>query len=203
MNKKQLCEYIGEIDDRLIEQAEHIPDYGRRHRKKIVRRLSAIAAAAALMICSFSAGAMAFAKENVVKVLVEPETVSLEDIGLTMILPDSWKGKYSVEKKDRNYIVYNEKIRESTRNSGDEYFGGILFYIVCYDTPMTPEQFVKNGYDLTGYRYLFATKNNTYILHYASDVQWNPEDPKQEAAYTEMSSQIEDIRFVVDHALVD
>ncbi len=201
MNKKQLCDYIGNIDDRLIKQAEYIPNYGRLHRLKNIQRIAAMAAVAVLMVCSFSVGALAFAKENVVKVLVEPESISLEEIGLTMILPDSWKGKYSVEENGTNYIVYNEKIRKA--NSKEDAFEGILFYIVCYDEAMTPEQFVENGYDFTGFRYLFATKNNTYILHYASDVQWNPNDPGQETLYTEMSSEIQDIRFVVDNALIN
>lgn len=98
MNKKQLCDCIGNIDDRLVEQAEHIPDYRGRHRRNIIRRIAAFAAIVTLMICSFSAGAMAFAKENVVKVLVESESVTLEEIGLTLILPDHWKGQYSVKK---------------------------------------------------------------------------------------------------------
>ena len=201
MNKKQLCDHIGNIDDRLIEQAGHIPNYRRQHRRKVIQRLAAMTAVTALMVCSFSAGAMAFAKENVVKVLVEPEFVSLEEIGLTMILPDSWKGEYAVEKNGRNFIIYSNKIRDGSVRS--DAFDGILFYIVCYDTAMTPEQFVENGYDFTGYRYLFATKSNTYILHYASDVQWDPSDPEQKKIYTQMASEIENIRFIPDNALLD
>lgn len=203
MNKKQLCDCIENIDDRLIEQAEHIPDYRGRHRRNIIRRMAALAAIITLMICSFSAGAMAFAKENVVKVLVEPESVTLEEIGLTLILPEHWKGQYSVKKNGQNYIVYNKQIRKSNSSTADPFDGGVLFYIVCYDEAMTPKQFVDNGYDFTGYRYLFSTSSNTYILHYASDVQWNPDDPEQEKIYTQMASEIENIRFVADNALAD
>lgn len=203
MNNKRFCDCIGNIDDRLVEQAEHMPHYRSRHRGNIIRRIAALAAIVTLMICSFSAGAMAFAKENVVKVLVEPESVTLEEIGLTMILPDHWKGQYSLKKNGQNYIVYNEQIRKSISSGTDPFDGGVLFYIVCYEEAMTPEQFVDKGYDFTGYRYLFSTSNNTYILYYASDVQWNPDDPEQEHIYTQMASEIEDIRFVADNALVD
>lgn len=34
MNNRQLSEHIGNIDDRLIKQAEQIPDYAAMHRKK-------------------------------------------------------------------------------------------------------------------------------------------------------------------------
>lgn len=107
------------------------------------------------------------------------------------------------EKNGQNYIVYNEQIRKSNSNGADPFDGGVLFYIVCYDEAITPEQFVDNGYDFTDYRYLFSTSNNTYILHYASDVQWNPDDSEQEKIYTQMASEIEDIRFVADNALAN
>lgn len=31
MNQKQLSDRIGNIDDRFVQQAEHIPDYGRQY----------------------------------------------------------------------------------------------------------------------------------------------------------------------------
>lgn len=195
MNKEQLSEYIGNIDDRLIEQAEQIPDYKRQYRQKWIKRLMAAAAVFALMVCSFSAGVIAFAREQ--------ETVTLEEIDLTMILPDSWNGKYSVVKDGQNYIVCNREIREKVSNGIDAFDGGVLFYIVCYEEAMTPEQFIDNGYDFTDYRYLFSTKDSTYILHYASDVQWNPDDPEQESIYQQMASEIRDIRFVADNVLAD
>lgn len=86
MNKKQLSECIGNIDDRLVKQAEQIPDYSRQHRRKWIKRFTAVAAAVVLAVCSFSAGAIAFAREIVVEVPVEQETVTLEGVGLSMIL---------------------------------------------------------------------------------------------------------------------
>ena len=66
MNRKQLSEHIGNIDDRLVEQSEKIPNYKQQHSRKIIRRFITIAAAFVLMACSFSAGAFAFARERVV-----------------------------------------------------------------------------------------------------------------------------------------
>ena len=34
MKKEQLAEFIGNIDDRLVQQAEQIPDYGQQRRRK-------------------------------------------------------------------------------------------------------------------------------------------------------------------------
>lgn len=203
MNKKQLSEHIGNIDDRLIEQAQKTPDYRRQRRQKAIRRLASTAAVIILMIGSFSTGALVFAREVVIEVPAAQETVTLDEINLTMILPNSWHGKYHVDKYGQNYIVYNTQIREAVSEGIDAFDGGVLFYIVCYDESMTPEQFVENGYDFTGYRYLFSTSNHTYVLHYASDVQWDPGDPAQEAIYQQMGAEIKDIQFIVGNVLAD
>jgi len=203
MNKRQLAEHIGNIDEKLVWQAEQIPDYRQQHRKKRIKGFAAIAAAAVLMVCSFSVGAFAFAREVVVEVPARQETLTLEEINLTMILPDRWNGKYSVEKNDRNYVVYNKQIREAVSDGTDPFDGGVLFYIVCYEEVMTPEQYEEKGYDFVGYRYLFSTRDKTYILCYASDVQWDVNDSEQEAVYQQMESEVKDIRFVVDSVIVD
>ena len=202
MNKKQLSEHIGNIDDRLVEQAENIPNYRQLHHHQTIRRFLTVAAAFVLMVCSFSAGAFAYAREIVVEVPVEQETIKLEEINLTLILPDDWRGKYSVEKNGQNYIIYHPQIREGF---GTEiaFNGGILFYIVCYEESMTPEQFIEKGYDFVQYRYLFSTSDKTFILCYPSDVQWNPENSEQETEYLGMEGEIKDIKFVVDNILAD
>lgn len=202
MNKKQLSEHIGNIDEKLVWQAEQIPNYRKEHHHKRIRAFTGIAAAIALMACSFSAGAFAFAQEVVVEVPAKQEMAVLEDINLTMYLPDSWEGKYSVAKHEQNYIVYNKQAKEKSE-SEDSFGSGVLFYIVRYKGSMTPEQFEENGLDFTGYHYLFSTKDSTYILHYPGDVQWDPGDPKQEAEYQQMAAEIEDIRFVVENVLKD
>lgn len=80
---------------------------------------------------------------------------------------------------------------------------GVLFTIVCYEESMTEEQFIENGLDFTAYRYLFATSDKTYILHYASDMQYDPADKEQESIYQKMTSEIKDIQFVVDNIFKD
>ena len=202
MNKKQLSEHIGNIDDRLVEQAEKIPNYRQLHRRQTIRRFLTAAAAFVLMVCSFSAGAFAFAREIVVEVPVEQETAMLEEINLTLIFPDDWKGKYSVERNGQNYIFYHTQIREDDIWT-EPFNGGILFYIVCYEESMTPKQFVERGYDFVPSRYLFSTNDKTYILCYPSDVQWNPENSEQETEYLGMEGEIKDIKFVVDNILAD
>lgn len=194
MNKEQFSKHIGNIDDRLVKQAEQIPNYAAMRRKKGFRQLLGIAAALVLMVSGFGVGAIAFARETIVEVPVEQETLELEGINLTLILPDSWKGQYSVEKRGENFDVYIPEIRENEAG-----YEGILFTIVCYEESMTEEQFIENGLDFTAYRYILATSNKTYILHYASDVQWDPADKEQEAVYLKMMGEIKDIRFSVDN----
>lgn len=202
MNQKQLSEHIGNMDDRLVEQAKKIPNYRQLHHRQTIRRFLAAAATLVLMVCSFSAGALVFARETVIEVPVEQELIRLEEINLTLILPDDWKGKYAVEKNGQNYIVYHPQVREGFDTQA-VFNGGNLFYICCYEESMTPEQFIENGYDFTGYQYLFSTSDKTYILYYPSDVQWNPENPEQEAEYLGMERELQDIKFVVDNILTD
>ncbi|MDE6851459.1 MAG: hypothetical protein K2J67_03085 [Lachnospiraceae bacterium] len=203
MNNKQFFEHIGNIDDRLVEQAEKIPNYSQLHYRKVIKRFISVAAALALMVSSFSAGAFVFARETVVEVPIKQETVTLEEICLTLNFPNEWKGKYSVEKDGQNYIVYHTQIREDVSTGIDAFDGGVLFYIVCYEESMTPEQFIEKGYDFVSYRYLFSTSDKTYILCYPSDVQWNPENSEQETEYLRMEAEIKDIKFVVDNILTD
>lgn len=203
MNQKQFSECMGDIDEKLVYQAEQIPNFGRRNRRKRIGRILSAAAAIALMVCSFRVGTLVSAHNNKVEVLVEHETLTLDEISLTMILPDSWRGTYSVKKEGQNYIVYNKQIHEAFGSASDDFDGGILFTIVCYNEAMTPEQFEKKGYDFTGYRYLFSTSDNTYILCYASDVQWDTSDVWQEELYHRMTFEIKEIQFVAKDVLLD
>lgn len=199
MNKKQFSEHIGNIDDRLIKQAENIPNYAVQHRNKRIRQFLATAAVFVLMISSFSAGAIVFAREIIVEVPAEQETLELEGVDITLILPDHWKGQYAVDKNGTNFVVYNPQMKEAVSDGTDILDGGVLFTIVCYEESMTEEQFIENGLDFTAYRYLLATSDKTYILHYASDVQYDPSEPKQEKLYQEMMSEIGDIQIVLNH----
>lgn len=146
MNKKQFSEHIGNIDDRLIAQADQIPVSTVLRRHKRVRQFLTTAAVLVLMVSSFRVGAMAYEREIIVEVPVEQETLELEGIDLTLILPDSWKDQYAVEKNGENFVVYIPQIKE--KKAG---FDGILFTIVCYGESMTEEQFIENGLDFTAY----------------------------------------------------
>ena len=202
MNEKQFSDRIGNVNDKLVQQAEQTPNYGREHRKRGIRQLVAIAATIALMVCSFTVGALAFAKETIVEVPVEQETITIEEIGLTLILPDSWKGKYAFEQDNdfKEYYVYNPAIREAMGGDSETLLsGGMLFYLKLWDEQLTKEQVDAGGeWDYARCRYIMTTKDGTYLLYYASDVQFTQETMDE---YRQMESEISDIRFIVDNAL--
>ena len=137
--------------------------------------------------------------QSTVSVKTRIDGLELEGVDLTLVLPDHWKGQYDVDKNGTSFVVYNPRIKEAVSDGKDILDGGVLFTIVCYEESMTEEQFIENGLDFTAYRYLLATSDKTYILHYASDVQYDPSDPTQEKLYQEMMSEIGDIQIVVDH----
>lgn len=64
MNRKQLADRIGNIDDRLVQQAEDVPNYARLRREKRLKRLAGMAAVLVLMACSGAVGALAFSRER-------------------------------------------------------------------------------------------------------------------------------------------
>lgn len=191
MNERQFADRIGNVNDQLVEEAR----YRRYKRGGGFRRLLAAAAVLALMAASFTVGALAFSRE----VPVEQETVELPDIGLTLILPDSWKGGYVVNMSEdaSECEVYIKSIYEQ---EGEWKGTGYLFRIgKAYDRPMTPEEL--NEISPVPCRYLFSTSNATYSLNYASDVQWNVNDSEQEQLYRQMQREVSQIRFLVDGVL--
>ena len=207
MNGRQLSDRIGNIDDRLIQQAEQLPERKKARLSDRAKHWVAAAVLVALMSASFSVGALAFSKETVVEVPVEQETLELTDIGITLILPDDWKGRYGVEQTGRNnsYHVYSTAVRdafsrESVQQGSLDNVGGMLFYILKWDQQLTEEEWDDpfGEWNYAHNRYIMATKDGTYLLYYASDVQYTPET---EAEYWQMRDEIETIRFVVDGAL--
>ena len=209
MNGRQLSDRIGNIDDRLIQQAEQLPERKKTRLSDRAKHWIAAAAMVALMSASFSVGALAFSNETVVEVPVEQETLELTDIGITLILPDDWKGRYGVEQTGRNnsYHVYSTAVRdafsrESVQQGGLDNAGGMLFYILKWDQQLTEEEWDDpfGEWNYARNRYIMATKDGTYLLYYASDVQFTPET---EAEYRQMEEEIATIRFVVDCALWD
>lgn len=214
MNDRQLSDRIGNIDDSLIQQAGQLPEHKKARLSDRAKHWVAAAALVALMSGSFCLGALAFAKETVVEVTVEKEnvvevqipvdqeTLTLPDIGITLILPEDWKGCYAVEQtgSSDHYSVYATDVREAFfRSGGIANAGGVLFYINKYDQQLTEEEWNDpfGPWNYAHNRYIMATKDGTYLMYYASDVQFTPET---EAEYRQMEAEIDEIRFVVDDA---
>lgn len=212
MNKKQLSEHIGNMDDRLVQQAEIIPNYAVLRRHKRIRQFLTAVAALVLMVSSFSVGAIAFAHEIIIEVPIEQEKVVLEEIGLTLILPDSWKGRYEVI--EDTFVPYNSAMWEFCVKSiydaqipideSDELlYRGTLFYIFQYaDYCMSAEEFEQSGIAGIG-RYLFATENATYAIMYATDVEFDPENSDHMDEWNAMEQSEKEIQFLIDNILKD
>lgn len=134
----------------------------------------------------------------VVEVPGEQETIELKEIGLTLILPDSWKGKYALEYDAdfKEYYVYNPAIRKAMGgNSETLSSGGMLFYVKVWEEQLTKEQVEAGGeWSFAKCEYITTTQNGTYLLYYASDEQFTPETMDE---YRQMESEISDIQFVV------
>lgn len=198
MKGKQLSDRIGNIDDRLIEEAEHMQNYGKQRRQKIARNFAAAAAALAVMVGGgFGLGATVFAQEIEVpvEVPVEQETITYEDMGVTLILPDSWRGQYGV---DSNGSVYALGAR-------DEYNPAVLFWIDLYPEQLTKDEFdsTLGPWNVVPSVYLMTTADGTYCLHCASDVQYDPRDPEAAEIYVRMYQEIGEIRLVLDKAMAE
>lgn len=196
MTSRQLSERIGNIDERFILQALEDGAETKPARRSFVKRFVIVAAMISSMIFGGAVGALAFSEEKIVEVPASVESVEIEELGLTLILPDDWKGRYAMEKNEwGEYVVYNPQFRESfCPDSG----GGMLFYIKKIDEILSPEQIENSEYNYAANRYLFATKYGTYLMYYASDVQCAPEDYEE---YAEMSSQIKEITIIANNIL--
>jgi hypothetical protein len=59
MRTDKLMEHISNIDDRLVQQAGDIPNFGKRYRRNRVKRVVLIAAITVLVVSSFAVGALA------------------------------------------------------------------------------------------------------------------------------------------------
>ena len=119
MTARELAENVGNIDQRLIESAGQAPNYGRRRRTGRLRRTLALAAAALLMTASFAAGALSGDRG--------PETISIPGTGVTVVLPESWRGKCGYELQNGALGVYLRAAR--TGEGLDD--AGYLFTVEC------------------------------------------------------------------------
>ena len=192
-------------------------------KRKIITlaRAAAFAAVVALMAVSVTVGALAFSTEKVVEVPVpvEQETIVMEDIGITLILPDSWKDKYVAVEGGNCYAVYVKSVYDYCMARGffDEqgpYVGRLFAVTRWFDEPMTPEEF----YDRIPVPaiYLMSTEEGTYCLGRPSDLQapvagaldgLDMDDPEivelvtMEKEYLTMDSEVADIQLVLNGAM--
>ena len=198
MNKEQLSQRIGNMDDRLVAQAEHMPNYGRQRRSGLRRKIAGIAAVIVLMACSGAVGALAFSRETVTEVPAQQETVELAGIGVTVLLPDSWVGKYEVVQD--SFLPYNSAMWEFCAKSVYEdgtFYRGSLFTVFQYaDYSMSAEEFDQSGLAGIG-QYLFATEDATYAVMYAGDVQYDPDNAAQQETWYALSQTVQEVRFVI------
>lgn len=136
------------------------------------------------------------------EVPVEQETIELKEIGLTLILPDNWKDKYALEYDAdfKEYYIYNPDIREAMGGNSETLLsGGMLFYLKLWDEQLTKEQVDAGGeWSYAKCEYVMTTQNGTYLLYYASDVQFTPETMEE---YRQMESEISNIQFVVGNVI--
>lgn len=208
MNERQLAERIGNIDDRLIQQAESYRTTKKQRRMKVLKRIVACAAALVLAVGSFALGRVVEADR-----IVQPDPVGigiiwLDEIDLGILLPDSWAGSdwdewkdgFGVEpRQDGSYNIYSREIREACMASDDNDFiwGGVLFTIVRRPVQMTEKQVMDEGKDCM---YIASAKSGTYILYYAENVQYTSETKEK---YLQLQSAIGEIQFVVSDIAAD
>ncbi|MCL2152756.1 MAG: hypothetical protein FWH57_07350 [Oscillospiraceae bacterium] len=186
MKREQLSNRIGNIEDRLVEQARNAPDFGQYRRNRGVRRMAFAAAVLVLMIGSFAVGAIALAKETIVYVEKEQEIVKVGDSGISLILPDEWKDKYGYELDGDNLTVYHLATRESFE------YGGVLFWIDRVDERY-PLDYTYPEPAFT----IAITENSTYRFRLPSDIQIDINSPEAWAEYDKLSEEIVSIEIIM------
>ena len=84
-----------------------------------------------------------------------------------------------------------------TAGEGGFAYRGTLFTVFqCADYSMSAEEFREGSLAGIG-RYLVATENATSALLYATDVQFDPEDPAQQAEWSSLAQGMGELRFVL------
>ena len=227
--------------EEIYRQFEETPQEAKTEETSVKRkvfttaRIATFAAVLALCLTSMALGALAFSTERVtevkvevpVEVPVEQEIVILEDIGISLILPDNWRDRYVVtpQKSGSGCDVYVKMIYDWCVDVGeihpelgetDPGYGHLFSVTLCDDTPMTPEEFyAQDGHAAT---YLLSTEDGTYCVGYPTDIQYpgagglEPIYPPSAAGkttseqvtamaeeYLAMEDQIADIQIVLNH----
>jgi hypothetical protein len=190
MKSDQLSQRIGNIDDMLIEQAENAQNFRRGQHNRNLKRWTSAVAVLALSVTSFAVGAFAFAKEpEIVYVEKEQEIIKVGDSGISLILPDSWKGKYeySYEPKLR-FNAFTEVRHIAT--------GGLLFWIERAPEILPLDYF--DNFDPSRGFIIATTENHTYAFAKPwKDIETDTDDPAALAEYEELRNEIESIEIAM------
>ena len=155
---------------------------GKSHNKGGWEKFASIAAVIALMVCSFAVGSVVMAKKQ--------EVIKIDNFGISVILPDSWAGKYGHEIEGNSLGVY--LLAQRNDKKSDYKDAGYLFWIDCLDE-VYPMDYI---YPEPGFT-IATTANNTYRLRYPSDVQYDPRNAKITKEYTAMNNSIRDIQILL------
>ena len=186
MKPEQLSHRIGNIEDRLVEQARAMPDYGKPHRRRGLRRVASIAAVLALMAGCLAVGTFALAKEpETIYIEKEQEIIVVGNSGISLVLPGEWKGKYGYDLLDNAVTVYEITARESLG-------GGDLFRIFCLEGRYPMDY----TYPAPGFT-IALTETNTYVFNYPSDVQYDSSDPEAVRRYMELYDGVKNVEIVM------
>ena len=192
MNERQFSDRIGNVDDRLIQQAAQPPHHRRTHRRQVLRQCAAVVAVVALMIGSFRIGALAFPREIYIE--KQQEIIDVGDSGISLILPDAWAGKYGCDTLDSGDIcVYSR----AARADGTDYAGN-LFWVERLEGQYPLDfSYAQPGYTIA------TTASHTYRLLLASDAQYDSGNPDIAGEYTALYESIPQIRILLSNWLTE
>jgi len=206
MTSKQLADRIGGVDEELVQRSEGTSGNHPRRGGNIVGRILALAAVLALSASTFVVGALAFSRETIVEVEPEHQTIELETLGLTVLLPDSWKDRYIAKvensmddegKRHANILVYCKAVYESDT----DWKGSGRLFSISYD-----EGFFWTAQDFDNLspapgQYLFSTRDGTCILYYPGDVQYPPENEALSEEYQQMEQDVHEMKIILNRIL--
>lgn len=177
MKASQISQRMGSIDDRLVQQAEQMPNFAQQRRRRSLRKLATLVAVAVLMVASFMLGAFAFKEEQ--------ELIVLGDSGISLILPAEWNGKYGYETNGNDIAVYQQATH-------DDWDAGYLFWVTCVEGVLPLDyQFPGRGYVIA------STQTHTYCLILPSDVQYDPTNKAVAEEYLQMSESVGKIQILL------
>jgi len=126
--------------------------------------------------------------EQPVYVEKEQEFIKVGDSGISLVLPDNWKGKYGVEQDGDHIRVYHLATRERYPTSEI----GILF-AVSFTEEIRPMDYIWPWPAHT----IAITETGTYLFGYPSDVQFDQTDPVSMAEYKELSDDTKNIEIIM------